>query len=476
MAKSKEQIPPASKSARPHADTLRTHISQVDGVGLAIVALALPVLGEQFCNILVGLVDTFLAGRFLDKEAITAVGIASYVSWLATMLSGFIGVGSTALVARAVGAGDSAQANRLANQSMGLAGFLGFAMMVGLLILSTFLPRMLGLPSEAAGMTAQYLRIDAFGQFLYAYMLIGAACLRGAGDTRTPMLIMIGVNFVNVVVSVTLCLGLGPFPALGVIGIAAGTVAARSLGGVVMLIVLYKGQTALKLNLPQMAFDRKIARRIVNIGGPAGLDAALMWTGHFIFLGFLMKVDADAEIGLAASAAHMIGVRIESFSYLPAMAWGIAAATLVGQALGAGDPQRARRIGHLAVLQLAPYALVVTGLYYFCAEFIYSFATGDRMVQDQGVPALRLVAFAQPSLICMIIYVSALRGAGDTRFPMLMNVLGIFCVRIPLAYTFGVVLKGGLFGAWIGMTSDLIFRSLLAAARFKWGKWTGKEI
>ncbi len=475
MANSGEQIPPASSPPSPNADALDVNNSQMNGVGLAIVVLALPVLGEQFCNILVGLVDTFLAGRMLSKEAIAAVGIASYVSWLATMLSGFIGVGSTALIARAVGAGDSRLANKLANQSMGLAGFLGFAMMVILLVMASFLPQLLGLPTEAAAMTARYLRIDAFGQFLYAYLLIGAACLRGAGDTRTPMLIMIAVNFVNVAVSVTLCMGLGPFPALGVIGIAAGTVAARSLGGVVMLVVLYRGQSALKLNRPQMAFDRGIARRIVNIGGPAGIDAVLMWTGHFIFLGFLTSVDADPEVGLAASAAHMIGVRIESFSFLPAMAWGIAAATLVGQALGAGDAQKARRIGHIAVLQLAPYALIVSGLYYFGAEFIYPFWSSDRMVQDQGVPALKLVAFAQPSLIFMIIYVSALRGAGDTRFPLLMNVLGVFCVRIPLAYTFGVVLKGGLVGAWIGMTSDLIFRSLLAAGRFTWGKWTAKE-
>ena len=118
MAKSKEHIPTASDSAKPHADALNPNISQVNGVGLAIVVLALPVLGEQFCNILVGLVDTFLAGRFLNKEAIAAVGIASYVSWLATMLSGFIGIGSTALIARAVGARDPQQANRLANQSM----------------------------------------------------------------------------------------------------------------------------------------------------------------------------------------------------------------------------------------------------------------------------------------------------------------------------------------------------------------------
>ena len=152
------------------------------------------------------------------------------------------------------------------------------------------------------------------------------------------------------------------------------------------------------------------------------------------------------------------------------------AQTQDGPALGANDPQLARRTGHLAVLQLAPYAIVVTVVYYFAAELIYSFWSGDPLVREQGAGALRLVAFAQPSLIFMIIYVSALRGAADTRTPLLINVVGIFGVRIPLAYVFGVMLKGGLFGAWIGMTSDLILRSLLAAGRFAFGRWTEKDV
>ncbi len=466
---------PARISLSPDFDTGEHNNSQARSIGLALVALALPVLGEQFCNILVGLVDTFLAGR-INKEAIAAVGIASYVGWLASMLSGFVGVGATALVARSIGARDAAQARRMTNQAMGLAGFVGMALMITLLSLASSVPKMMGLTDRAAEVATRYLRIDAVGQFLYAYMLIGAACLRGAGDTRTPMFIMILINIINLIVSVTLSLGLGPFPSLGVIGIVIGTITARSLGGVIMLRVLFKGRSGLKLHLGQMSFQRQTANRILAIGGPAGVDSMLMWSGHFIFLTFITQVANDPETGIAAYAAHMIGVRIESFSYLPAMAWGIAGATLVGQSLGAGDPKRARRTGHIAVLQLLPYALIISGIYYVAAGFIYSVWSDDPAVHAQGVPAMRLVAFAQPSLIIMIVYVSTLRGAGDTRFPLLFNVVGIFGVRIPLAYVFGVTLKGGLFGAWIGMTSDLIFRSLLAAGRFTLGKWTEKAI
>ena len=243
-----------------------------------------------------------------------------------------------------------------------------------------------------------------------------------------------------------------------------------------MLWVLFRGRSGLHLKIRQMGLRRRTTTRILSIGGPAGLDSALMWSGHFIFLTFITQVSDIPGEGLAAYAAHMIGVRIESFSYLPATAWGIAAATLVGKALGAGDPNLARRTGHLAVLQLVPYAILITAAYYFGADFIYSFWCRDPIVHDQGVRALRLVAFAQPSLIFMIIYISALRGAADTRTPLLINVVGVFGVRIPLAYLFGVMLKGGLFGAWIGMTSDLIFRSLLAAGRFAFGRWTAKSI
>ena len=449
--------------------------SQVRSINLALLALALPVLGEQFCNILVGLTDTFLAG-LIGTEAIAAVGMASYVGWLATMLSGFVGVGATALVARSIGARDLAQANKITNQAIGLAGFLGFGLMLTLLLLANVLPRLMGLTGDAAAVATQYLQIDALGQFLYTYMLIGAACLRGAGDTRTPMFMMITVNVINVMISLTLCLGLGPVPALGVIGIVIGTVTARSLGGLIMLCVLFRRRRGLQVHLAGLRPDTKIAWRVLRIGGPAGLDSTLMWSGHFIFLTFITHVAVDPEVGLAAYAAHMIGVRIESFSYLPAMAWGIAAATLVGQSLGAGDARTARRAGHFAVLQLVPYALAITCFYYFGAHFVFSVWSGNATVLEQGVPALRLAAFAQPSLIFMIVYVSALRGAGDTRVPLLINIVGVFCVRIPLAYYFGVTLKGGLFGAWIGMTSDLIIRSFLAAGRFTFGKWTEKVI
>lgn len=449
--------------------------SQPLPIGLALITLALPILGEQFFNILVGLVDTFLAGR-ISKEAIAAVGIASYVGWLASMLSGLIGIGAMALVARASGAQDRILANRITNQAMGLAGFFGLFMALLILSLSGLLPRLMGLKGEALPMATQYLQIDALGQFLYAYMLVGAACLRGAGDTRTPMLIMLVINVVNMVVSALLAFGFGPVPALGVVGIVIGTVTARALGGVLMLRVLTRGRGGLRLHLRDMVCQRAPILRILSIGGPAGLDSALMWTGHFIFLTFITRVSADPEIGIAAYAAHMIGIRFEAFSYLPAMAWGIAAGTLAGQALGAGDRVRARRVGHIAVLQLLPYGVLAACVYYLAAGPIYSAWSNDPLVHEQGLPALRLLACAQPALVALSVYVNALRGAGDTRVPLLFTLVGIFGVRVPLAYICGVVLKGGLVGAWIGMCCDLILRSLLFTWRFARGRWTEKVI
>ncbi len=465
-------MPDPADTPRPPADSYPLNNR---AISKALCLLALPVLGEQFCNIAVGLVDTFLAGQ-ISKDATAAVGLASYVGWLATMLTGFVGVGSTAVVARASGRRDRAEADHITNQSLALAAIVGAALMIGLLAAAGSLPRMMGLADDAAAVATRYLRIDAFGQFMFAYLLIGAACLRGAGNTLTPMLIMIGVNVVNIIVSAGLSLGVGPLPAWGVTGIAVGTVTARSVGGVAMVWTLFRGRSGLQVRWADMGIRLPSARRLLSIGGPAGLDSALMWSGHFIFLTFITRVTPDTQTGIAAYAAHMIGVRIESFSYLPAMAWGIAAATLVGQALGSGAPRQAVRTGHLAVLQLVPFSLLITAVYYLSAETIYDLWSNDPAVQAQGVPALRLGAFAQPALIPMIIYISALRGAGDTRFPLVFTVVGVFGVRIPVAYYCGVVLKGGLFGAWIGMCSDLVLRALLAASRFSRARWTAKSV
>jgi Na+-driven multidrug efflux pump len=214
-------------------------------------------------------------------------------------------------------------------------------------------------------------------------------------------------------------------------------------------------------------------RRLLRIGIPAGVDGALLWVGQFGFLMIISQLGTGREQS-AIVAAHFVGIRIESLSYLPAFAWATAAATLVGQSLGAGDLPRARSSGHRAALQGSILCAAMGVVYFLFAGQIYALFNASEdleRVAAVGVPALRMVAFFQIPLALMIVYTNALRGAGDTRYPMIFTLLGMGLVRLPAAYVLGVVFEAGLIGAWVGMCADLTLRGALSTARFFSGRW-----
>jgi Na+-driven multidrug efflux pump len=213
-----------------------------------------------------------------------------------------------------------------------------------------------------------------------------------------------------------------------------------------------------------------VAKRILVIGVPAALDGLIMWVGHFMFLMVISRL-ASGDAGEAIFAAHVVGIRVEALTYLPAVAWGAAAATLVGQSLGAANPARAKAVGNEAMRQCVAVGFVMTILLFVNAPWIYAVMHSDPAVGVVGVPALRLLACFQVPVVLSIVYVYALRGAGDTRFPLLMTCLGVIGIRVPLSYLCGIVLDGGLVGAWIGMCGDLLLRSILATWRFNRGDW-----
>lgn len=441
------------------------------GVGAALTWLALPVLAEQFLHLLVGLVDTYLAGT-VNKEATSAIGLATTVVWLVHLMFGFIGIGATALVSRHAGMGQPRRANHFSNQAIALALLMGFAECGLMYLAAPLLPRFLNWEPEPTRIAIMYLRIDCWGYMLYSLTLIGAACWRGMGDTRTPLYVMAVVNFWNMAASTTLRFGLVGLPEMGVVGIPVGTVSSRLLGGMIVLVLLIRGRGGLKLMLGEMRYRWDSIVRLLRVGVPAGIDGLLLWTGQFLFLKIISALDTG-EQQAAVVAAHIVGIRVEALSYLPAFAWAMAASTMVGQCLGAGDPQRASRSGHLAAFMGAMLCFVMGIAYFIFAPQIYwLFNANDyERVAAIGVPALRMVAFFQIPLALMIIYTNALRGAGDTRWPLLFTAIGMGLVRLPLAYLGGIVLDGGLLGAWIGMCADLTCRAVLSTIRFARGKW-----
>jgi putative MATE family efflux protein len=440
-------------------------------------ALAMPVLAEQMLNTFVGLFDTYLAGQIPGREvnATAAVGLAAYVGWLVSMLFLLVGTGTTALVARFVGEGQRDEANRIANQSLLLASGLGIG---GFLLIYSLAPSFATwqrMSDDAYPIVVRYLRVESFAHMATAITLVGSAALRGAGDMKAPMYVLSVVNVLNVLVSATLVFGLGPVPSMGVDGIVTGTVTARVSGCLLILAVLARGRGGLRLRWALLGPNVARARRILRIGLPAAVDGAVMWTGHFVFLMIIGRLGAGPA-GMALYAAHIVVIRLEGFTYLPASAWSAATATMIGQALGAAKTARARRVAHEGALQCGLLCGAIGVMFFVLAAPIASLMNKDAGVVAATVPILKLVAVFQVFLSSSIIYTGALRGAGDTRYPLLFTLATLLLVRLPLGWLLGIGLQLGLIGAWIAVCVDMVIRAILPLARYVRGRWVATRV
>jgi MATE family multidrug resistance protein len=330
---------------------------------------------------------------------------------------------------------------------------------------ATFFMWIMGAEPDVVPLGALYMQIVAPTLVASGLMFVGNAALRGAGDTRTPMLVMAVVNGVNIVVACVLIYGFGPFPALGVAGSALGAAIGRTSGCVIVVLLLLQGRSGLRLSLPHLRPDIVQLRRIINVGLPAGMELLIMRLGMTIFAAVV------ASLGTDAYAAHQVVMTSESISFQPGFGFGVAAATLVGQGLGARDTRRAED-GALMSIQLALAVMSGMGcLFFFFPQVFMAIFTSDPQVIALGIVPLRIIGIAQPFLALTMTIPGALRGAGDTRGPLVVTTIGIWCVRLPLAFLLISAVGLGLPGAWMTMIIDQAFRSVFFIRRFRIGQW-----
>src|SRR5688500_4862940 len=454
-----------------------------------MLLLALPIMAEHFLHIGVGLTDTYLANNLVSTEglagealaaaratnaaAAAAMGSTTYVLWFLGLMAGAVGTGSTALIARATGARNRRTARSAVGQSI-LMGFLvGSVMTVGLLTSSDRISHMFGFEdARVEQYIADYLWILAWGLPLVTITFLGNACLRGAGDTVTPAIAMIVIDLVNIWLAFSLCYGWWPFPALGFKGIAWGTAIAYGGGAFVVLGVLSTGigRSKLRLYWHRLRPAWGTIRRILRIGIPSGAEGLIFWGANFVVL-YVVNT-----LGEVQAAAHNIAIRVESLSYMTGFAVATAAATLVGQSLGAGDPQRARRAGYVG-FALGGGLMLVAGLLFIIAnEPLARMINSDPVVAGETASILFVVGFAQLPFAAMMIFGGALRGAGDTTSVMLRNLGSALLVRM-LGVVIAVEVFGwGLTAVWIVLSIDLVVRGLLLGGRFASGKWTSARV
>jgi putative MATE family efflux protein len=440
-----------------------------------VLLLAWPVLAQQLLNFIVLLSDQFLAGYFEGEvTAQAAQTTAHYLGWFISSCTVLVSAASTALVGRFVGAQDSQKAIHVTNQSVLLGFVFGVAgVAVGLLVVGP-LVNLLGLRGEAEAHAVSYLRPLIVMLLFQMVEQAGIYSLFGAGDMRTGMWVLGGVAVVNVP------LGWYFYHVFGFPGIALGTTVSHALGCAAVLTVLAHGRAGLRLEFSQLWPDMELIRRLLWIGVPAGFDSLSVAAGHLWFLSIVN------HLGDVASSAHGIALRWEGLAYLSGHAFGVAAMSLIGQNLGAGRPDRAAHSGWTAFgLGLGVMCAMAVVFYVFAPEMFLAFCPRPEQagVIVEGVPVLRLVAFAVPAMASCIIFTGALRGAGDTRVPVLFTWVGFLLVRIPLAYalTLNEIDLGplgtwpgagmGLFGAWLAMFADLVVRGGFFLYRFASGRW-----
>lgn len=428
-----------------------------------VFGLALPALAQQLLLLVIQLYDQFLAGSFTEAHT-AALNTANYLYWAVSSYTVVVSVGATALVSRFVGARDHALADRAAGQAIVLAAGFGIAAAtVGSFTLVPLISA-LGLRDDAAEIATTYLAPLAMLLPFYLLEAGGIACLVGAGDTKTGLATLSGVALVNAPLAWFLS-----HSSLGFVGIAWSTGMCHTIGGLFVLTVLLRGRYGLRLYIRNLIPDFGLVLRLLRVSIPAAIDSLSVTVGQ---LWFLTIVNA---LGNIASSAHGIAIRCEGLGYLSGAAFGTAAMSLVGQNLGAKEPGHAARDAWAAFAAGLTVMSLMGGVFYaFAPDLLYLFApvSNRDAVVAAGVPALRLVAFAMPAVASTIIMTAALRGAGDTRWPVLFTWVGFFGVRIPLAYWLTSPSVGlDLLGAWWAMFADLYLRAGLLILRFLSGRW-----
>jgi putative MATE family efflux protein len=462
-----------SSEAAPAQATTGVAMLDEDRLSRSVLRMAWPVVVHQVSLSMVQLVDTLLVGH-LGKDALAGVGLGSIVFWIPQSGIFAVGIGTIAVVARNVGAGhrERASATTAVALMMGLAW--GVLLAVVMALAADPLLRVMGAEPAARSEGVTWMRAASIGFPLTAMLYAGSASLTGAGDTRTPMIIMLIVNVVNAVVAYTLINGPGPFPELKVLGSGLGATSAGVSGAVLVLLALAVGRGGLQLQrLAILHPDPAEIKRILNVGLPAGLEN-LQFN-----LAFLVYTRIIASLGSAALAAHRVTLSIEGLAFNPGFALGVATATLVGQSLGANRPDLAERSAKVALVWATVIMTSVGVVLLLFGEPITSlFVSGEDAdeVVDIGRQLLFVFAFAMPAMAISQTLAGGLRGAGDTRAVLAIGVFGIWVVRLLPAFLLAIVLGFDAPGAWVAAVLDVNSRGVLTWLRFRQGKWKGIKV
>jgi len=435
-----------------------------------VLSLVWPIIVQNFLITLFFITDTMMVGR-LGEVALSAVGIAGPILWSTSMVLMAVGIGTMASVARAVGEGDSkkAEANAATGLLISLVG--GIAISILGTVFAGPMVRLFMTETDVV-LEGEYYFAIIMAPFALTFLgMVASSILRAAGDTRTPMLVGIVSNCLNIVGNYVLIFGKFGFPEMGLAGAGIATALSRSLSGLLLLIHVFSSRSAVRIRFSGfLLVTKETVWRVVKISIPAAIEPL------FVHSGFLMFTKIVAVMGTTAMAAHRVAIGIESLGFMAGDAFYMVAATIVGQSLGANRKDLAE-MGTRESMKVGLMVMSLAGVVFLVFPgYLARMFTDDLNLVSLAAMCLMLGAIEQPFMAVADVFKGAFQGAGDTKTPAIVGAISVWSIRVPVAYLLAVVFGLGLAGVWITTALDWALRTVIFFFIYRRGKWKDIKI
>ncbi|WP_367298711.1 EmmdR/YeeO family multidrug/toxin efflux MATE transporter [Hafnia alvei] len=437
-----------------------------------ITPLAVPILVENACVLLMGVLSTFLVS-WIGKEAMAGVGLADSFNMVIISFIAAVDLGTTVVVAFSLGTRDRRRARAAARQSLVLMTAVALLLAAGIHLAGEYIIDVIAgdATPEVKALALSYLQTTVWSYPAAAIALIGSGALRGAGNTKIPLLVNGGMNILNIMISSVLIYGIFGWGGLGFIGAGLGLTLSRYIGAACIIYVLLKGfNPALRISLKSYFKPLKlnILWEVLGIGIPASIESVLFTGGKLLTQMFV------AGMGTNVIAGNFIAFSVAALINLPGNALGSASTIIVGRRLGKGQiGQAERQLRYVFWLSTIVLTIIAWGTAPFAGLFA-SFYTQESDVIDVVKILLWLNAAFMPIWAASWVLPAGLKGARDVRFAMWISMIGMWGCRVVAGYTLGVVLGMGVVGVWLGMFFDWAVRGVCFYWRMVSGRWLWK--